>query len=120
MSISRRDFLNGVALTVAAGITPEAQIAAQPAHYPPALTGLRGHHAGSSARDIAAITVNRWSHGYSYVANSLFDRDDYTDVLKEARRTVGRVAIANTDAGGDAWAHYAIDQAERAVRELVS
>ena len=72
------------------------------------------------ARDITAITVNRWSHGYSYVANSLFDRDDYTDVLKEARRTVGRVAIANTDAGGDAWAHYAIDQAERAVRELVS
>jgi spermidine dehydrogenase len=47
MPISRRDFLNGVALTVAAGLTPEAQIAAQPAHYPPALTGLRGHHAGS-------------------------------------------------------------------------
>src|SRR5262249_61622098 len=47
MSISRRDFLNGVALTVAAGLTPEAQIAAQPAQYPPALTGLRGHHAGS-------------------------------------------------------------------------
>jgi spermidine dehydrogenase len=73
----------------------------------------------SSARDIAAITVNRWSHGYSYVANSLFDRDDYGDVLKEARRTAGRVAIANTDAGGDAWAHYAIDQAHRAVQELV-
>jgi hypothetical protein len=30
------------------------------------------------------------------------------------------VAIANNDAGGDAWAHYAIDQADRAVRELVS
>jgi hypothetical protein len=29
----------------------------------------------SSARDIAAITVNRWSHGYGYVANSLFDPD---------------------------------------------
>ena len=25
----------------------------------------------SSARDIAAITVNRWPHGYGYVANSL-------------------------------------------------
>ncbi|MGB8059904.1 MAG: twin-arginine translocation signal domain-containing protein, partial [Pseudolabrys sp.] len=47
MLISRRDFLNGVALTIAGGLTPEAQIAAQPAHYPPALTGLRGHHAGS-------------------------------------------------------------------------
>ena len=74
----------------------------------------------ASARDIAAITVNRWPHGYSYVANSLFDPDDYEDtVLKAARATFGRVAIANTDAGGDAWVHFAIDQAERAVRELV-
>ena len=41
----------------------------------------------SSARDIAAITVNRWPHGYSYVANSLFDPEDYDDtVLKLARR----------------------------------
>jgi spermidine dehydrogenase len=83
------------------------------------LDRMLGKGGFSSARDIAAITVNRWSHGYSYVANSLFDRDDYDDVLKEARRTAGRVAIANTDAGGDAWAHYAIDQAYRAVRELV-
>ena len=74
----------------------------------------------SSARDIAAITVNRWPHGYGYVANSLYDPDDYEDtVLKRARQKVGRVAIANSDSGGDAWAHMAIDQAERAVRELV-
>jgi spermidine dehydrogenase len=73
----------------------------------------------SSARDIAAITVNRWSHGYSYVANSLFDREDYGEVLKLARRTAGHVAIANTDAGGDAYAHLAIDQAHRAVSELL-
>src|SRR5262249_61119511 len=46
-SISRRAFLNGVALTVAAGLTPAAQIAAEPALYPPALTGLRGQHPGS-------------------------------------------------------------------------
>ena len=45
--ISRRDFLNGAALAIAAGLTPAAQIAAQPARYPPALTGLRGQHAGS-------------------------------------------------------------------------
>ena len=74
----------------------------------------------SSARDIAAITVNRWPHGYGYVANSLYDPDDYEDtVLKRARATHGRVAIANSDSGGDAWVHMAIDQAERAVRELV-
>jgi spermidine dehydrogenase len=73
----------------------------------------------SSGRDIAAITVNRWSHGYSYVASSLFDGDDYDKVLARARQESGRVAIANTDAGGDAYAHLAIDQAARAVRELV-
>src|SRR5262245_45732464 len=47
MSITRRDFLNGVALTVASGLTPAAQLAAQPTRYPPALMGLRGQHQGS-------------------------------------------------------------------------
>jgi spermidine dehydrogenase len=74
----------------------------------------------SAARDIAAITVNRWPHGYSYVANSLYDPDDYEEtVLRLARQRFGPVAIANTDAGGDAWVHYAIDQADRAVNELL-
>ena len=73
----------------------------------------------SSARDILAITVNRWSHGYGYVANSLFDGDNYEETVRRARQTAGRVAIANSDAGGDAYAHLAIDQAERAVRELL-
>ena len=73
----------------------------------------------SSERDILAITVNRWSHGYGYVENSLFDGDDYADTLRRARKTVGRVAIANSDAGGDAYVHLAIDQAARAVNDLV-
>src|SRR5262245_19535877 len=72
-----------------------------------------------SARDIAAITVNRWPHGYGYVANSLYDEDDYDDVLERARQKCGRIAIANSDAGGDAYAHLAIEQAARAVRELM-
>src|SRR5262249_50999938 len=71
-------------------------------------------------RDIAAITVNRWPHGYGYVANSLYDGDDYERVLERARRSFGRVAIANSDAGGDAYAHLAIDQAARAVRDIMS
>ena len=60
----------------------------------------------SAARDIAAITVNRWSHGYSYAANSLFD-DRVIDesVMEAARATIGRVAIANSDAQWDAYAH---------------
>ncbi len=47
MSITRRDFLNGTALTIAAGLAPAAQLAAQPGRYPPALMGLRGQHDGS-------------------------------------------------------------------------
>ena len=47
------------------------------------------------------------------------DGDDYDEVLRLARQKAGRVAIANSDAGGDAWAHFAIEQAGRAVRELL-
>ncbi len=36
MSITRRDFLNTTALTIAAGLTPAQQLAAQPSPYPPA------------------------------------------------------------------------------------
>jgi spermidine dehydrogenase len=45
--IARRDFLNGIALTIATGLTPRSQLAAQPSRYPPALTGMRGQHPGS-------------------------------------------------------------------------
>src|SRR6266536_5265588 len=45
--ISRRDFLNGMMLTVASGLSPAQQVAADPRRYPPALTGLRGQHPGS-------------------------------------------------------------------------
>jgi len=73
----------------------------------------------ASGRDIAAITVNRWAHGYAYTASSLFDGDDWRDTMRLARRNTARVAIANSDAGWDAYAHVAIDQADRAVRELL-
>lgn len=55
-SITRRDFLDGVALAVGAGILasgctpdrPDPPAAQQgPAYYPPALDGLRGSHPGS-------------------------------------------------------------------------
>lgn len=47
--ISRRDFLNGVALSVAAGALPPAALGrTPPGHgYPPAKLGLRGVHAGA-------------------------------------------------------------------------
>jgi spermidine dehydrogenase len=74
----------------------------------------------SAERDIAAITVNRWAHGYGYVENSLFDPDGYEEIIARARTPAGRVAIANSDAGGDAYAHLAIEQAARAVHELLN
>ena len=72
-----------------------------------------------SSRDIAAITVNRWPHGYARVANSLFDKEpDGPPTYEVARARAGQVAIANSDAGWNAFFHEAIDQAWRAVGEL--
>jgi spermidine dehydrogenase len=43
MDITRRDFLNGSALAIAAALSPRLSLAqADRRHYPPALTGLRG------------------------------------------------------------------------------
>lgn len=72
-----------------------------------------------SGYDIAAITVNRWSHGYSYGENSLFDGPDLEEAMPLARKPAGRVAIANSDADWHAYAHAAIDQAHRAVGEVL-
>ena len=73
------------------------------------------------ARDIEAITVNRWAHGYAYEYMRPWDRfwPDGPLPCETARRGWGRVAIANADAGAYAYAHSAIDQATRAVQELL-
>jgi spermidine dehydrogenase len=74
-----------------------------------------------SARDIAAITVNRWPHGYAYSADSLFDPETRGPPPYEvARKRCGGVSIANSDAGWNSYTHEAIDQAWRAVNELNS
>ena len=73
------------------------------------------------ARDIAAITVNRWPHGYSYEYNSLFDTfwlEGGETPCEVARKPFGRIAIANSDAGAYAYTDEAINQAYRAVGEL--
>ena len=73
------------------------------------------------ARDIEAITINRWSHGYSYEYMKPWDSywpDGDLPIVK-SRKGWGRIAIANSDAGAYAYAHSAIDQATRAVRELL-
>jgi spermidine dehydrogenase len=85
------------------------------------LSRMLGPGGFDERRDILAITVNRWSHGYAWGMNSLVDDDDTARAaMLRARRPVGRVAIANSDAGWSAYAHAAIDQAYRAVGELPS
>ncbi len=74
-----------------------------------------------AARDIAAITVNRWPHGYAYQYNSLWDPfwlEGGPLPCVQARQPFGRVAIANADADAFAYTNCAIDQAYRAVNEL--
>jgi spermidine dehydrogenase len=71
-------------------------------------------------RDIEGITVNRWAHGYAFTPNPLFD-PEWKEEEKPwviGRRRVGRIAIANSDAGASAYTDVAIDQAWRAVGEL--
>ena len=73
------------------------------------------------ARDITAITVNRWPHGYAYEYNSLWDKfwlEGGETPCEVARKPFGRLAIANADAGAYAYTDCAIDQAYRAVEEI--
>jgi spermidine dehydrogenase len=75
-----------------------------------------------SATDITGITVNRWPHGYAPEWNALWD-----EPLPEAelpnvigRQRFGAIAIANSDAGAAAYTSSAIDQARRAVDDLLA
>ncbi len=84
------------------------------------LAGTLGGGGFDPARDIAAITVNRWAHGYSYWPNPFVDPhyEDGAYPHEIGRRRFGRIAIANCDAAGRAVIDAAIDQAYRAVSEL--
>ena len=72
------------------------------------------------ARDIAAITVNRWSHGYAYEYSTLWDPDFAPNERPcvMGRKRFGRISIANSDAAATAYTDAAIDQAWRAVGEI--
>ncbi len=74
------------------------------------------------ARDITAITVNRWPHGYAYEYNYLFDPlwPPGQAPHEIGRARFGRLAIANSDSGAAAYTDCAIDQAHRAVQELLT
>jgi spermidine dehydrogenase len=71
--------------------------------------------------DILAITVNRWPYGYAYTYDTLADPDVPPEQRPHVvgRQRLGRVAIANSDAGAAAFTNQAIDEANRAVQELL-
>jgi spermidine dehydrogenase len=77
------------------------------------------------ARDIAAITVNRWPHGYAYTYNSLSDPMDwvFTSTTErpcvKARQPFGLVTIANSDAAASPHTDAAFLEASRAVGEVL-
>ena len=72
-------------------------------------------------QDILAITVNRWPLGYAYTYDTLGDPDMAPEQRPHVigRKRFGRVAIANADAGAGAFTNQAIDEANRAVGELL-
>ncbi|MDZ7644365.1 MAG: hypothetical protein U5K76_09255 [Woeseiaceae bacterium] len=84
------------------------------------MNGALGPGGFDAARDITAITVNRWPHGYAYEYNDYSDpadwgRDKGPHIAGRAR--IGRISIANSDAEAYAYVNGALDAAVRAVDE---
>jgi spermidine dehydrogenase len=80
------------------------------------------------ARDIAAITVNRWPHGYAYGYDPVNDRVAFEPARwpeekrywEKASQRFGNITIAGTDSASNAMTESAIEEAYRAVNELSS
>jgi spermidine dehydrogenase len=86
------------------------------------LARILGPGGFDAARDIMAITVNRWPHGYAYEYNALWDPDWPAGQrpCELGRQRFGRIAIANSDAAAAAYTDQAIDQGHRAVQEVLA
>ncbi len=84
-----------------------------------------GPYGMDARRDVAAITVNRWPHGYAYSYDTLWDPPEYdtygdTGPHVAGRARMNRISIANSDAGAQALVQTAMDQGHRAVMEQVA
>jgi spermidine dehydrogenase len=72
------------------------------------------------ARDISAITVNRWPHGYAYARDAMWEPDYASPDQMPwvvGRQPYGRISIANSDSDAAANTNAAITQGYRAVQE---
>jgi len=79
------------------------------------------------ARDIEAITVNRWPHGYIFCYDPTTNEVAWTSEWPvqerpwlRARQPFGRIAIANCDAANNAMTEASFGEAHRAVREVLA
>jgi spermidine dehydrogenase len=94
-------------------------------HIRDQLTRVLGPAGFDDERDILGITVNRWPHGYTYSYNPLHDSEKwaYTTTPERpaivGRQRFGRIAIANADAAASPHTDGAINEAYRAVTELL-
>lgn len=78
------------------------------------------------ARDIEAITVNRWPHGYIFYYDPTTEKVAWTGEWPvqerpwlRARQPFGRIAVANSDAANYAMTESSFSEAYRAVREVL-
>ncbi|MDZ7769933.1 MAG: hypothetical protein U5K38_13025 [Woeseiaceae bacterium] len=84
------------------------------------LDGMLGDYGFDAEREIAAITLNRWPHGYAYEFEGLGVPREYSrhhGPHIRGRERIGRISIANSDSEAYAYVDGAIDAADRAVDE---
>ncbi len=83
------------------------------------LQSLLGQYGFEHARDIKAITVNRWPHGYAYEYMQLDDPawEPGQAPHEIGRMQFGRISIANSDSEAYAYLNAAIDAGWRAAME---
>jgi len=86
------------------------------------LSGMFGLAGFDADRDVEAITVNRWAHGYAYEHMDLHDPQwaEGEAPHELGRKPIGRIAIANSDTEAYAYVQAAMKAARRAVGELLA
>ncbi len=87
------------------------------------LDGMLGPYGFDAEREIAAITLNRWPHGYAYEFEGIgvpAEYDRYNGPHIAGRAQIGRISIANSDSEAYAYVDGAIDAADRAVDEQLN
>ena len=87
------------------------------------LDSALGPYGFDAEREIAAITLNRWPHGYAYEYEGVgvpAEYDRFNGPHITGRAQMGRISIANSDSEAYAYVDGAIDAADRAVNEQLN